>query len=103
MRIIESDEYADWLDKIKNTVAATRISYRFIKWRESNTITGDAKSLGEGLYEARFHFGPGYRVYFATKQERIILLVFAGDKSSQSKDIKKARTILTRYEQEGQW
>jgi len=42
----------------------------------------------------RIHFGPGYRIYCTDRNNEIILLLIAGDKSTQSKDIKKAQNII---------
>ncbi|WP_321972459.1 type II toxin-antitoxin system RelE/ParE family toxin [Paratractidigestivibacter sp.] len=53
----------------------------------------DVKYTGRGIYEARFHFGPGYRIYYASRGEQIILLVAGGDKGSQRRDIGNARRI----------
>jgi putative addiction module killer protein len=58
---------------------------------------GDHKSVGKGVWEARFQFGPGYRIYFGKDGDRIILLLCAGDKGTQSKDIKKAQTYWLAY------
>lgn len=55
------------------------------------------KSLGDGLFEIRINVGPGYRVYFGQKKSRTILLIVGGDKSSQSKDIKRARMYWRSY------
>jgi putative addiction module killer protein len=55
---------------------------------------GDYRTLGEGLYELRFFFGPGFRIYFTIRQGTIVFLLCGGDKSSQSKDIQKARQIM---------
>lgn len=51
---------------------------------------GDYKSLGNSIYELRITSGPGYRVYYTKQDEDIVILLIAGDKSSQSDDIKKA-------------
>jgi putative addiction module killer protein len=51
---------------------------------------GDVKPVGEGVYELRIDYGPGYRVYFAKQGEIVILLLLGGDKSTQSKDIREA-------------
>jgi putative addiction module killer protein len=52
---------------------------------------GDYKSVGEGVYELRFAFGPGYRIYFVEAGKDKIILLCAGDKSTQGKDIERAR------------
>jgi putative addiction module killer protein len=54
---------------------------------------GDHKSLGEGVFEMRIKYGPGYRLYFTRSKGVVIILLVGGDKSSQSKDIKKAKQI----------
>jgi len=55
---------------------------------------GDYRALGEHLYELRFFFRPGFRIYFTIRQKTIVFLLCGGDKSSQAKDIKKARQIM---------
>jgi putative addiction module killer protein len=52
---------------------------------------GDYKSVGEGVFELRFHFGRGYRIYFGMIDNVIVLLLCGGDKNNQAKDIKKAQ------------
>jgi len=61
---------------------------------------GDYKSLGAGLFELRFHFGPGYRVYFGMDGESLILLLFGGNKANQLKDINKAFSYWRVYLEE---
>jgi putative addiction module killer protein len=58
---------------------------------------GDCKTLDTGLYELRLFFGPGYRVYFGQHKLKMILLLAGGDKSSQNRDIKKAREYWRTY------
>ena len=58
---------------------------------------GDCESVGEGVLELRIHFGPGYRVYFAEDGPRIILLLIGGDKKTQFKDIKTAKSYWSQY------
>lgn len=55
---------------------------------------GDCAPVGDGISEMRVHFGPGYRVYFARRGKVVYLLLCGGDKSTQKRDIKRARAML---------
>jgi putative addiction module killer protein len=46
--------------------------------------------VGEGISEMRIHFGPRYRVYFMARGDEIVILLCGGDKSTQTRDIKRA-------------
>ena len=46
------------------------------------------------LWELRLHFGSGYRVYFAIFDDEIVILLCGGDKSTQSRDIEKAKRYI---------
>lgn len=59
-----------------------------------NGNLGDHKQISGQLFELRFFFGPGFRVYYTFKDNSIILLLIGGDKSSQSNDIKKATQLI---------
>ena len=59
---------------------------------------GDHKPVGDGVYELRVDIGPGYRVYFTWRGNDVVLLLIGGDKSSQNRDIKKAKQINRHYE-----
>ncbi len=61
-------------------------------WRRSaeQGNFGDCQSVGHGISEMRIHAGPGYRVYFSRRGEVVYLLLIAGDKSSQRRDIRRA-------------
>jgi putative addiction module killer protein len=54
---------------------------------------GDVKPVGEGVSEMKVPYGPGYRVYFKQTDKTIVLLLCGGDKSTQQKDIKRAKEI----------
>jgi putative addiction module killer protein len=53
---------------------------------------GDAKFF-DGIGELRIDHGPGYRLYFVRRHESIVILLCGGDKSSQKRDIKRARQM----------
>ncbi len=78
--------------RVKDLKYRARIISRFDRIQMGNL--GDYRTLGEGLYELRFFFGPGFRIYFTIRQGTIVFLLCGGDKSSQSKDIQKARHIM---------
>jgi putative addiction module killer protein len=86
-----------WLRKLKDRDARARIQTRIARLRLGNL--GDCKSVGEGIYELRVDYGPGYRVYFAQVGSIIILLLCGGDKRTQQPDIKKARLYWEDFQQ----
>ncbi len=67
---------------------------------ENDEHFGDIKSVGDGIRELRINYAKGYRVYFRVKGERIILLLIGGDKSTQRKDIEKAKKVWNRIKNE---
>lgn len=72
-----------------------RINARIARFNEGHF--GDHKSIGDGVLEARFFFGPGYRVYFHISGDQIILLLSGGDKATQTEDIENAKKFLKSY------
>jgi putative addiction module killer protein len=59
---------------------------------------GDCKALGNGIAELRIYYGPGIRIYYSKIGGKIVLLLCGGDKSSQTKDINKAKGYLKEYQ-----
>lgn|SRR5690554_3764411 len=82
------DPYQLWLDGLRDRMAKARITMRVN--RLAAGAFGDCKPVGEGVWELRMHYGPGYRVYYAMEGKKIVLLLAGGDKSTQSADIEKA-------------
>lgn len=91
-QIHQTDNFAKWFSKLKDRKAIAKILIRIESIKQGNF--GDSKSLGSGLHELRLNIGPGYRVYYTRKSGLLILLLCGGDKSSQSKDIARARKLL---------
>ena len=88
----------DWLNALKDARTRARIRRRLDRVRLGNL--GDYQSVGEGVYELRLFFGPGYRIYFGARDDTIVLLLCGGDKSTQSKDIKRAKSYWKTYQEE---
>lgn len=87
-----SDNYLKWFMSLRDMVARARIIRRLERVERGNL--GDIKFLGDDIWEMRFDFGPGYRIYYTVKSGCIYLLLVGGDKSSQQKDIALAKSIL---------
>lgn len=85
-------EFDKWLRKLKDFTSKAKILFRIQKI-ENDGHFGDCKPVGDGIRELRINFAKGYRVYFKEKEEKIIVLLIGGDKSSQQKDIKKAKHL----------
>ena len=58
---------------------------------------GDHKKIDNEISELRFNFGSGYRIYYTEVDNIIVLLINGGDKSTQNKDIQKAKIILAEW------
>jgi putative addiction module killer protein len=57
------------------------------------------KVVGDGVFEMREHFGPGWRMYYIQRGETLIIMLGGGDKSTQSSDIAKAVKLSTLLEE----
>jgi len=55
---------------------------------------GDSEFIAEGVYEMRIHFGPGYRVYYTRRAEKVYLLLAGGDKGTQKRDIRRVLEMV---------
>lgn len=86
--------FTEWVQDLDGSVRA-RINARIARFEDGHF--GDHKSVGDGVVEARFFFGSGYRVYFSISGDQVILLLTGGDKSSQTDDVKKAKEFLKFY------
>lgn len=97
IEVLQTDEFTKWLKRLKDTAARARILVR-IQWLSFMGNFGDAKPVGDGVFEMRIDYGPGYRLYYALRGSELVLLLIGGDKSSQQKDIVKAKKLNQEYE-----
>jgi putative addiction module killer protein len=94
MYLIEKTvEFDKWLRKLKDIRAKAIILFRIQKV-ENDGHFGDCELVGDGIRELKIDFAKGYRIYLKEKERRVIILLVGGDKSTQQKDIKKAKEIL---------
>ena len=96
MYIIEkTDEFGKWLRKLKDLRAKAKILFRIQKIVTDEHF-GDCEPVGNGIRELKIDYAKGYRVYFKELNGRIIILIIGGDKSTQQRDIERAKEILKR-------
>ena len=96
MYLIEkTDEFDKWLRKLKDLSAKAKILFR-IQNIENDEHFGECEPVGNGIRELKIDYAKGYRVYFKKSDGKIIILLIGGDKSTQQRDIEKAKEILKR-------
>lgn len=99
LRIYETQQgnapFADWLDALRDRSAVAKIQKRLDRVALGNL--GDNRPVGEGVFELRIDYGPGYRVYFAQAESLTVLLLCGGDKSTQERDIVRAKQFWTDF------
>jgi len=88
VRVEKTDEYRDWIDGLKDVNGRARILMRVDRLIHGNP--GSHRNLKHGVSELKVDYGPGYRIYYAKREERLLLLLAGGDKSTQAKDIVRA-------------
>lgn len=91
IEIKKTEVFEKWFRKIKD--GKTRYIINMHITRLSQEYNCDCKPVGQGLSELRIHYGKGFRIYYKKKNNQIIILLCAGDKSTQEKDIQNAYKI----------
>ena len=91
MTIKQTKSFSKWFDGLKDRQAKARIDRR-IK-NAARGVYGDVKPVGENVSELRFHFGPGYRIYFTERNGILFIVLAGGTKKTQSEDIILAKEI----------
>lgn len=91
--------FVEWLMGLKDVVGVTRINKRIERLMLGQR--GDSESVGEGVFELRIHYGPGYRLYYAEQGNELVILLYGGSKGLQQRDIDRAifywKDYLERY------
>ena len=87
--------FLEWLEQLRDQRGRNLIKIHLDRMCLGHW--GDWKTVGNSIFEHRLNYGPGYRVYFGRSKKQIILLL-GGDKSSQDRNIKKAKEFWRAYE-----
>jgi putative addiction module killer protein len=97
MRVEATPEFREWVDALKDMTGRARIQVRIDRLTHGNP--GQHRNLAGGISELKVDSGPGYRVYYTVRGTRLLLLLIGGDKSSQAKDIVRARRLAKEFEE----
>jgi putative addiction module killer protein len=87
--------FSNWLKSLNDIKARAKIRTKLNRLRLGNF--GDSKSVGDGVYEIRINYGPGYRLYFGKVGLMVVLLLCGGNKSTQTEDIRQAKFYWNDY------
>ena len=87
--VLETDAFIDWVNSLRDRPTRIRLRRRLGKAARGNL--GDVKPVGDGIWEMREFFGPGWRMYYLQRGELVIMMLGGGDKSSQASDIEAAK------------
>ena len=93
--ILRSPTFDRWLSRLRDRQAVNRIVARLLAAEDGHL--GDVRPVGSGVSEMRIQYGPGYRVYFITRDAELIVLLCGGDKDSQPRDIERAKRMATEW------
>jgi len=94
--VLQTDVFSKWLSRLRDARAKARIVACLDAVRLGHF--GDVKHLGGGVAELRIDVGAGYRVYFVRRGSMVVILLCGGDKSTQDKDIRRAREMASEVE-----
>jgi len=89
-------EFSAWLSGLNDSMTHRRLARRLEKAQGGKL--GDVKPVGEGVFEMREHFGPGWRMYYVQRGAVLIVMLGGGDKSTQAADIAKTVTLAATVE-----
>jgi putative addiction module killer protein len=93
MNLLKTDVFDKWLKKLKDQRAKAIIQVHLNRLIENKP--GKIKTVGDGIYEKKIDYGPGYRIYFMRFNLDLIVLLCGGDKSTQKNDVKYAKSLIS--------
>lgn len=89
--VLETETFQHWVDGLRDIPTRIRLRRRLTKAMRGNL--GDIKAVGDGVWEMREFFGPGWRMYYVQRGDVLIVMLGGGDKSSQERDIAAAKVM----------
>ena len=87
--------FDEWFDSLRDRKMQVAVDARLTRVRAGNF--GDFKSVGGGVFELRISFGPGLRVYYGLHSREMVVLLAGGDKSTQSRNIRRAQELWQQF------
>ena len=90
-QIVETEEFSQWLSDLKDVKTRLRLIKRLRRASLGNL--GDVRSVGDGIFEMREFFGPGWRMYYIQRDHLLVVMLGGGEKSTQVKDIQRAKAL----------
>jgi putative addiction module killer protein len=94
--VVQTEEFERWHKGLRDSRAVARVTTAVERLQSG--LIGDYKSVGGGISEIRINYGPGYRLYYTMKGNKLVILLCGGDKSGQKRDIAKARKLKDEYD-----
>jgi putative addiction module killer protein len=95
--VVESETFSKWLKGLRDPVGRRGILRRLARIVATDNF-GDHASVGDGVSELKIDVGPGYRLYYTILKGRVVLLLCAGNKDTQARDIKRAKEMAAELE-----
>ena len=69
----------------------TRITGGVDKMRRG--LLSDWREVGDGIFDLRLDFGPGYRIYYSRYGKVVVVLLGGGENNGQQNDIAAAKRL----------
>jgi putative addiction module killer protein len=97
VQVVETETFSKWLEGLRDPLGRRAVLRRIGRIASTENF-GDHARVGDGVSELRVDVGPGYRVYYTSRGEQVVLLLCGGDKDSQERDIRRAKEMAAQLE-----